>query len=277
MTPGTIASMKIILLNTAAPIDDVGGKAARLHDLMQLGATVPDGYVVVLASATDQLTADDVAALLDAFDELHVKHVAVRSSTSVEDSESASWAGQFDTYLFIDRKHLIEHIKRCFASTQSDRSVAYAASKDHTEHVRIAVIVQAMIPSDVSGVCFSVHPVTQQTDQIVIEAAFGLGEAVVSGEVTPDNYIISRSKRTIEQRSISHQTRALRFSTALQQTDWENVAEPDAQKLTDVQIIELADMAIRLEQHFGHPVDIEWAYYQGKLYLLQSRPITTLA
>lgn len=269
--------MVVIPLQEANGSSEVGGKAARLGALMQIGTNVPNGFVVVPDNGTTELDEVDADTLLHYFGNLHVQHVAVRSSTTVEDSDDASWAGQFDTFLFVDRESLIDKVEGCIASVNSTRSTAYAHAMEEHARPSIAVIVQAMVPSDVSGVCFSVHPVTQDANQIVIEAAYGLGEAVVSGEVTPDNYVVSRQPRRIIQKTVASQPRAYAFSETLKHTTWVNVPTPDAQKLTDAQILELAATADSLERHFKHPVDVEWAFYQDKLYILQSRPITTLA
>jgi pyruvate, water dikinase len=265
--------IELIPLRDARSSTEVGGKAAALGDLIRAEFTVPDGFVVATdASELNRLT----TAILDAFESLESPFVAVRSSATQEDSLTAAWAGQLDTFLNVSRETLMESILSCMASVESARARAYATEKGLAAG-RVAVIVQSMVPSDVSGVCFSVHPVTKNTNDMVIEAAYGLGEAVVSGEVTPDNYVVDRAARRVAIRSISTQSRSLRFSPKEHKTIWENVDEPSVQKLSDTQILELADTVERLESHVGYPVDVEWTFYDDRLYILQSRPITTLA
>ncbi len=262
-----------IPLRDARVSDEVGGKAAALGAMLRAGFTVPEGFVVVMsADMLDELT----PTVLDAFDALGAAYVAVRSSATQEDGRTAAWAGQLDTFLNVSRGGLVVSMSRCLNSANSARAQAYAAEKGLAAG-RVAVIVQAMVPSDVSGVCFSVHPVTNNTDELVIEAAYGLGEAVVSGEITPDNYVVERSTRRIAIRSVSTQPKALRFSRKAQKMVWEDITEPASQKLSDAQVLEVADTVGRLEAHFGYPVDVEWAFYNDRLYILQSRPITTLA
>ncbi len=262
----------MIPLSDAYAADTVGGKAAALGSLLRADCRIPDGFVV---AAREPALESLEPAILDAFDKLGARRVAIRSSATGEDSRKAAWAGQLDTFLNVSRDTLLEHIVRCVASADSARAQAYAAQKNLAAG-KVAVIVQTMIDSDVSGVCFSVHPVARDDNQVVIEAAYGLGEAVVSGEITPDSYVVSRQPRSIISCTVAHQAKSLRFSESSHKTTWQVTVEPSAQKLSDPQILELADTAVGLEAHFGYPVDVEWAFYNGKLYILQSRPITTL-
>lgn len=259
-------------LRDAQSARTVGGKAAALGALLRAGFRVPDGFVVI---ARPHGLHNLEPAMLEAFDKLGAKRVAVRSSAAQEDGHGAAWAGQLDTFLNIPRERVLEHIARCRASGHSARAQAYAAQKG-LDAGNVAVIVQTMIDSEVSGVCFSVHPVTQDSSQVVIEAAYGLGEAVVSGEVTPDNYVVTRESRSIVSQIVANQSKQLRVSENDRRTTWQATMEPSAQKLHDPQILEVVDTAVRLETYFGYPVDIEWAYYDSQLYILQSRPITTL-
>jgi phosphoenolpyruvate synthase/pyruvate phosphate dikinase len=262
-----------ILLAEAQSEDMIGGKAASLGEMLRAGFRVPDGFVVT-GSKSELSTLKQV--ILETFEKLDATRVAVRSSAIHEDGLDASWAGQLDTFLNVSKGSLLEHLAVCMDSARSNRAQAYARHLG-TPAGRVAVIVQAMVPSDVSGVCFSIHPITQDTNQMVIEAAYGLGEAVVSGEVTPDNYVVSRRGRHIISRSVTIQPKALRFSKQNNDTIWIDTADPSAQKLNDEYILKLADTVKKIESHFGHPVDVEWSLYKDKLYILQSRPITTLA
>jgi pyruvate,water dikinase len=249
-----------------------GGKAASLGALLRAGFQVPGGFVVIT-------TEDDLnglrPAILEKFDAMSVKFVAVRSSAVHEDGSKAAWAGQLDTFLNVPRRQLLECIGRCMASSGSDRAQAYGAHHGGTAGA-VAVIVQAMLDSDVSGVAFSAHPVTGSREHLVIEAALGLGESVVSGEVTPDTYIIEAKSGKIIEASIAAQTKQL-VRSLTGGNEWQSVQPPiRSPKLIPAQLAELADTVRRLADFFGHPVDVEWAYAGGELYILQSRPITTL-
>jgi pyruvate, water dikinase len=267
--------MSIASLELARDVAQVGGKAAQLGALLRFGMNVPAGFVIT-AEGVERWDNQMAEEAIRRFDELGVEFVAVRSSAVAEDSSDASWAGLFDTFLFVDRERLVDKIESCIASASSKRSASYGRLAGQSGWQKIAVIIQAMIPSDISGVCFSVHPVTQSSNQIVIEAAYGLGEAVASGEVTPDNYVVSRQPREIVDKSTARQPKRLAFSTTERKSAWQNVKNPNSQKLNDEQILEVAAAAEKLEQYFGYPVDIEWAFHQNQLYILQSRPITTL-
>ncbi len=130
---------------------------------------------------------------------LKTRFVAVRSSATAEDLGTASWAGELETYLNVKEKNLIESLKMCWASLFTPRAIFYRFEKRlHSASISVAVVVQAMIQSEVSGVCFTVHPVTKDRNQMVIEACCGLGEALVSGQITPDTYIVHKNDFSIE-------------------------------------------------------------------------------
>jgi phosphoenolpyruvate synthase/pyruvate phosphate dikinase len=268
--------MPITNLKNARDIQLFGGKAKQLAELLQLGLNVPDGYVV--STVTIERWNDLVEmSILRHFDDFGIQYAAVRSSATVEDGSDTTWAGQFDSFMFVERDQLIRKIKSCVKSIQSARSTAYCrATKTQVGAFKIAVIVQTMVPAEVSGVCFSVHPVTLRKDHLVIEAAYGLGESVVAGHVTPDNYVVSRQTHGIIRKTVANQTKYLGFSEEAGETTWQKTARPTDQKLDKSQIKELASLVEHVEDHFGYPVDVEWALYKGKFYILQSRPITTL-
>ena len=212
------------------------------------------------------------------FDQLNTFLVAVRSSANAEDRADSAWAGQLDTYLGTTREKLISNIKKCWASLFTPRALAYRFQNDlMTAGISVAVVIQEMVASEVSGVAFSVHPVTQDPDQMIIEAGFGLGEAVVSGTITPDSYIVKKSDRQIVESYPSEQTAGF-FLNAKGGSDWKDLP-PDQTakaKLSNDEILELADLIIRIESYFHFPCDIEWARKGTKWYILQCRPITTL-
>lgn len=212
------------------------------------------------------------------FQKLKTKFVAVRSSATAEDSSEAAWAGQLESYLNTTEKNLLENVKKCWASLFTPRAIFYRIEKKlHNQKISVAVVIQKMIESEVSGIAFSVHPVTQDYNQIIIEAGFGLGEAIVSGSITPDSYVISKKPEKIIDINISKQIRGL-FRKKEGGNEWKDISNKvgGKQKLTDKQIIELSKLIIKIENHYNFPQDIEWAMEKGKFYIVQSRPITTL-
>ncbi|MFA4818879.1 MAG: PEP/pyruvate-binding domain-containing protein [Patescibacteria group bacterium] len=205
-------------------------------------------------------------------------YVAVRSSATAEDSTQASWAGELETYLNTTEKDLLRYVKDCWSSLFTPRAIFYRREKKmHKAKVSVAVVVQAMVQSEISGVAFTVHPVTKDRNQMIIEAGYGLGEAIVSGQITPDSYIIDKKNLSLLDINVAEQTRQL-IGLVKGGNKWQAVAKKDGakQKLTGQQIIELAKICVNIEQHYKFPCDIEWAYYKGKFYITQSRPITTL-
>ncbi|MEK9201449.1 MAG: PEP/pyruvate-binding domain-containing protein, partial [Patescibacteria group bacterium] len=140
-----------------------------------------------------------------------------------------------------------------------------------------AVVVQKMVESEKSGIAFSVHPVTQDRNQLIIEAGFGLGEAIVSGHITPDAYVIEKQTRSIVDKNVQTQTKGL-YRAARGGNEWRSISKGhgEAQVLGDNEIFELSEMVTRIENFFGFPCDIEWAVEKGSFYFLQLRPITTL-
>jgi phosphoenolpyruvate synthase/pyruvate phosphate dikinase len=250
--------------------------------------TVTTDEVHTVEHASEKIQALILAALMPAdiaddvkkhFAELGAEFVAVRSSATAEDSAAAAWAGQLDTFLNTTEASLLENVQRCWASLFTPRAIFYRFEKGlHSTKISVAVVVQKMVNSDASGIAFSVHPVTEDYNQLIIEAGFGLGEAVVSGQVTPDSYVVTKEPREILDKNISEQSRGL-YRKEGGGNEWRTIPADAAGKqvLTDEQILALAETAIGIEKHYGFPVDIEWAMEAGKMYVTQSRPITTLA
>ncbi len=204
--------------------------------------------------------------------------VAVRSSATAEDLPNASFAGQQATFLYVKGpEKVVEHVKKCWASLFTARAIYYRTKQgfDHRS-VGIAVVVQKMVNSEVSGVMFTAHPV-DGSPVIIIEAAWGLGEAVVSGMVTPDEYVVDKKTFTIKEKRIAKQTKMV-----VQKPEGGSAVADvppelqEKQKLPDEKIIELAQIGVKIEEHYNHPQDIEWALEEGKLYIVQSRNITTI-
>lgn len=227
---------------------------------------------------------DIETAIMKSFAELNTKHVAVRSSATAEDGKEHAWAGQLESYLNVQEATVLEKVKLCWSSLFTPRAIFYRFEKGlHTTKISVAVVVQKMVESEVSGIAFSVHPVTEDRNQLIIEAGFGLGEAIVSGSVTPDSYVVEKEPRHILDINVSTQDRGLyRAEHASKEhgnNEWRTIPEPQAssQVLTEKQILEFAEIIMTIENHYGFPCDIEWAYEKGKFYIVQSRPITTLA
>ena len=228
--------------------------------------------------------------ILEKFGKLKTEYVAVRSSATSEDGKTDSWAGQLESYLNVTEKNLIENIKKCWASLYSERALFYGNkrkntpseipltpfSKGGTLKNSVAVIVQKMIQSEISGVCFTVHPVSKNKNQLIIEAGYGLGEAIVSGMITPDNYVIDKNSLKILDKNIFDQKKMIVRTGSGNKTAPVNSKKSNLQKLSDSGIIKLSEICVEIEKHYQKPQDIEWALEKNKLYILQSRPITTL-
>ena len=205
--------------------------------------------------------------------------VAVRSSATAEDLPTASFAGQQDSYLNVrGDAELLDRVKDCWASLWTDRAVVYRTRQgfDH-QHVYLAVVVQAMIQSEVAGVLFTANPVTGDRDQAVINASWGLGEAIVSGLVTPDTVTVHKSDGTI----VSRQTATKEYTIEYAETGGTvtlatSPEQREAPALSDQQVSELVTLGQEIEGHYGTPQDIEWAFASGRLYILQARAVTTL-
>jgi pyruvate,water dikinase len=209
--------------------------------------------------------------------------VAVRSSATAEDSSADAWAGQLDSYLYVSRKNLLENVQKCWASLFTPRAIFYRVERKlQKNHVSVAVVVQKMANSEASGVCFTVHPVTRDLDQMIIEGGWGLGEAIVQGIITPDSYVVEKSKiksqnsKFIVDINVNKQEKQIVRGRELTEEKPVPKVKQNKQKLSEKQIRELAKICVEIEKHYGFPCDIEWALEKGKFYITQSRPITTL-
>ncbi len=203
--------------------------------------------------------------------------VAVRSSATAEDLPEASFAGQQETFLNIKgRIEVLEAVKRCWASLFTARAVYYRKRQNfETEKVGIAVVVQKMVDSEIAGILFTAEP-TGDTSKIIIEAGYGLGEAVVSGSITPDTYTIEKGTFKIIEKKISKQEWSIeRAGNGNEKRDVPKTKQMK-QKLEDKFIVQLAKIGRQIENHYNKPMDIEWALYNKQLYIVQARPITTL-
>jgi pyruvate,water dikinase len=299
-----------------------GGKGASLGEMTQAGIPVPPGFVITASTfdrflaetdltqeveaQLDKVNYEDVNSVEKAsetiadlihdakfpedlekeivgeFKKLDVEFVAVRSSATAEDSSTASWAGELESYLNTDADHILGNVKRCWASLFTPRAIVYRMEKGMRQiKVSVAVVIQAMVQSDISGICFTVHPVTKDKNQMIIEAGYGLGEAIVSGQITPDSYVIHKDDLEIIDINIADQERKI-MRKKEGGNHWVEIEEADRakQKLDQEQIIELTKICIQIEKHYGFPCDIEWAMtkkmQEWEFFIVQSRPITTL-
>lgn len=258
-----------------------GGKGASLGEMTQAGIPVPPGFIITSDTfkqySSSSLPQGIKNEILEAFNTLGAQRVAVRSSAIAEDSSNASWAGQLESYLNVESDKLIEKIEECWKSIKTERAKSYAEHQNISdEDLIVAVVVQKMVESEYSGIAFSANPVNKNHDEIMIEASYGLGEMIVQGMITPDNYVLNKNTLEIISKNHNHQDKMLTF------TDSENreVDVPEdkigKQILEEGQLKTLGELIIKIENHYGSPQDIEWAYENSEFYIVQSRPITTL-
>ncbi|MBU0722872.1 hypothetical protein KJ992_01250 [Patescibacteria group bacterium] len=211
------------------------------------------------------------------FFKLKSKYVAVRSSATAEDSKVASWAGELESYLNTTRNNLLKNVKKCWASLFTPRAIFYRLEKNlHKSKISVAVVIQKMIQSEISGICFTVHPVTKDYDQIIIEAGYGLGEAIVGGIITPDTYVVHKIEKNILDKNISKQKKMIVKKKDRNIEKQVPKSKQEKQKLSDREILSLSEICRRIENHYNFPQDIEWVFAKNKFYIVQSRSITTL-
>jgi len=303
---------------TADDLESVGGKGASLGELTGAGLPVPSGFVVAagtyrrfleetgieeeLFEAVDVDTEDSAALaeaqsraeelildtefpegmreeMLATYDELgDDPFVAVRSSATAEDLPDASFAGQQETFLNVTREDLVDRVKQCWASLFTQRAIYYRQEQgfDHSK-VDIAVVVQRMVDAEKSGVMFTSHPSTGEP-KLIIEAAWGLGEAVVSGSVSPDNYVVDRETGEVVDVTVADKKTMMEKDDETGETVERAVSEDrrEAQVLDESDIARLVELGERVEDHYDGPQDVEWAVVDGEVFMLQSRPITTI-
>lgn len=262
----------------------VGGKAASLSRLASLH-TVPHGFAIPALPAIQSSMPTALApAIIHAYRTLGERcgasqpAVAVRSSALDEDGSDASFAGQHDTYLNIrGTDAVLDAVQRCVRSAISSEALAYRHERGlPIVDVRIAVLVQQLVPSDVSAVVFSANPITGSRDEVMINSNWGLGESIVGGSVTPDTFVVDKQGLEVTWRDVARKDRM----TVMTNTGTAEVDVPEelrtASSLDDDQVRAMTLLALKLESVVGHAVDIECAIAQNTLYLLQCRPITTL-
>jgi len=287
----------------AGDLERAGGKGANLGELIRAGLPVPGGFVVTTdayAAAAEEvglaafvadaepavlrrmleeapISGDVRATVADAY--LHLGDdvaVAVRSSATAEDLPGAAFAGQQDTYLnVVGADAVLDAIRRCWASLWTDRAVSYRRERGiDPAGVRIAVIVQVLVDADVAGVMFTADPVSGARDRIIVDAAAGLGEAVVSGLVTPEHYVLDRDG-ALENWTPGRAEVAVR-ATAGGGVSHDAPAASPGHLLDPRHLSTLASHARAAAAHFGRPQDMEWAVADGEVFILQARPMTAL-
>ncbi len=203
--------------------------------------------------------------------------VAVRSSATSEDTGGTSFAGMHETFTNVmGETAVVEKILACWASAYAPRAISYRRAQRMTEEPTLAVVVQRMINSTRSGVCFTADPSTRDTSKLVIEAAFGLGEVVVGGQVEPDTYTLSKPQARMLEVRVGHKSHKVIRVEGTERTVQLSPEEGRRRVLTDAEAELLGAIAVRVEQHYGAPQDLEWAEAGGSWYLVQTRPITTL-
>jgi len=231
----------------------------------------------------DSTVPEDLAEQIkQAYQKLGRGLVAVRSSATAEDLPEASFAGQQSTFLNIEGEDkVVKAVLKCWASLFEPRAIYYREQQgfDHFK-VGIAVPIQRMVQSQTSGVIFTIEPITSDPDKIIIEAVYGLGEGLVSGEIKPDLYFIDKASLSIISKRISPQEKKLvlnKDNDREEENFWKTVkpSKQEHQKINDEDIIKLAEIARNIENHYKSPQDIEWAKEDGEIFIVQTRPVTT--
>lgn len=302
----------------ASQVAVAGGKGSSLGELLRAGAPVPPASVVASAAFADVIgsgehlqyleevlrrvdakelgpgeAADEIArhlgsitipnemaaAIERSLAALGADRVSVRSNATCEDSGGSAWAGQLETYLDVPPEQVVGRVRDCWMSMFSPSALAYGAAHGYgAAQFAVAVVVQQMVTSEMSGIGFSVHPVTQEPNIMLVEACFGLGEAIVSGRIVPDQYVVERGSDAILQSITCQQREGLFMQSGQSEAQWQKLGERGGErKLTDGQVVEYAKMLTRIHDHYGRPMDTEWAIQDGQFQVLQARPITTLA
>jgi pyruvate,water dikinase len=265
---------------------DVNGLNARIEAIMARVDAAKPGSVAQASATIEALVAeaalpDDLsAAIAEGYAALMARQdmaCAVRSSAVSEDGAAASFAGLYETYLNVrGEPDILNRLHRCYASLWAERAVAYRARNGGGHDESMAVVIMGLVPAETSGIAFTAHPVTGSLDMVVINSSWGLGEAIVSGRVTPDQFLVAKGSWQIVEREICPKTIATHPNGEGTVDAPVERALQNQPSLTDEQVADVAKLASRVEEHYGCPQDVEWALAAGKLFLLQARPITTL-
>ena len=259
---------KLAALLDGVDVDDTARleEASAAARALVAAAPVPQWLQSAIADAYHELAGDDAAP------------VAVRSSATAEDTESASFAGMNETFLNVcGAEAVVDAVRRCWASLFGSRTVFYRAKRGFSHAgMDIAVVVQRQVPSLRAGVMFTIDPSSGRADRIVIEGSLGLGESVVAGQVAPDRYIVDKASLQSVAREVRHKELAIE-PVAGGGTVTRKLGDEEAKRpvLDDAEVRKLAELAIRIERHYEAPQDTEWAFDpDGDVWMLQSRPVT---
>ena len=246
------------------------------EDSAALAAAHERAHELIVETPLPDEVREEVLAAYDSFDPAE-PFVAVRSSATAEDLPDASFAGQQETFLNIGREALLDRVRECWASLFSERAIYYRNRQGFPhDEVDIAVVVQRMVDAEKSGVLFTSHPSTGEP-RAIVEAAWGLGEGVVSGTVSPDNYVIDRETGAVVETAVADKkTKFVRGEDGT--TIQADVADGRREErvLSAAELADLVAIGERVEDHYGEPQDVEWAMRGGEIFMLQSRPITTI-
>ena len=281
---------------------EIGSKALHLSHLYEQGVQIPTGFVIKAQTLVEFMTTYQFdwqdAGFLEAFlaaplpinmaEEIIAAYqqlkyetgdealsVAVRSSSSAEDLEDASFAGQYDTILHVrTEQEVLQAVKQCWASVFSEHARDYATQKNISlADFPMSVFVQQMVFADVSGVIFSMNPVTENRDELIINASYGLGEGIVSGLVTPDTFIVHKHTKAIDKDLGFKEMKLIAQSEGIIEVET-TTEEQNMYSLEDAMILEIEAITEKLEAFYSFAVDIEFAVKDNELFILQSRPIT---
>ena len=263
-------SQKIAHAMEGLNVDDTAALQAKAREVqgMIIGTEMPATIKSEILKAYDEMASRD---------SVKAPFVAVRSSATMEDSEQASFAGMNATFLNVHgREDLIRKVKECWASLYGARVISYRAKKEFYDEPVIAVVVQKMVNSDKAGVMFTANPRNNNLNSLVIEGAFGFGEVVVGGLVSPDYYEVEKNGLKVKDARVSHKNfKIIRDEKGRNKNVDLSEKEAIEQVLTDKEIQQIAGLGMKIEQHYGSPQDTEWAIEGNKVFMLQSRPITT--
>ena len=263
-------------INPKPSLLNLGGKGYQLMKLKER-FDIPPFFIIRFENQTELSDNENQWTIIDHCKYLKMVRMAVRSSASVEDSAKTSFAGMFKTILNVSKDELIPAIQQVIDSVDNKRVVQYCKTHGiNHRNIKMSIIIQKMIRSRVSGVCFS--KTKRKSEELIIEACYGLGEALVSGKITPDRYHINRNTLSIIKESISYQKEELTINKSeFNKPFYQEIPfhKRNAKKLTKNEIKNVAKTSILIENHLGfESVDVEWTIEEDKLYILQARPYT---
>jgi len=294
-------------------VSEVGGKGYSLGVLAQEGFDIPNGFIILsdvffdflrfnnimekvekLSSEIDEKNfkekSEEIKVLIlkgkipkkialevkEGLEKLNSQYVSVRSSAVSEDGIKDSFAGLFDTFLNIKAESffILEYLKKCWTSLYNDRAIVYRIKKGGMPYLeRMAVIIQEMIPADVSGITYTVHPINKEG--LLIEASHGIGDLIVGGIIEPDDYIVQRQSLEVTESKIGKKTKMSIIEKGELKIIDVKKELAEMQILSNDKIIEIAKISLEIEKIFNHSQEIEWCILNNKLWILQSRAITT--